>query len=251
MKSPGHSPESVSQAAQSGPGGSPIGLHPQRLDPRDLPVGFLCLAWVVLVGIGILGRLWQPVYGVSPLIGIGLCAGALFANRFAAASVPAVALAASNFALPGGGSYGSWTMAAIIYAAFTWPIFMGGLVPDHRLRPHRRGFDRVLSCRAPLLPLDSGGRHRLVAGPFGGFGGGAGLGPSVPVGRDCVSPDRRKVASQAESRGVLDWRGNGRRITGGVRWGSQVLLLRNHRFDCSYRCGNGGIGRRARLRAWW
>ncbi len=132
MNSPGHSPESVSQAARSGPGGSPIGLHPHRLDPRDLPVGFLCLAWVVLVGIGILGRLWQPVYGVSPLIGIGLCAGALFANRFAAASVPIVALAASNFALPGGGSYGSWTMAAIIYAAFTWPIFMGGLVRSHR-----------------------------------------------------------------------------------------------------------------------
>jgi len=95
-------------------------------------VGFLCLAWALLVGIGILGRLWQPVYGVSPLIGIGLCAGALFANRFAAASVPVVALAASNLALPGGGSYGSWMMAAIIYAAFTWPILMGGLVRRHR-----------------------------------------------------------------------------------------------------------------------
>lgn len=132
MNSPGHSPESVPQAARSGPGGSPISCCPQGLDLRDLPVGFLCLAWVVLIGIGILGRLYQPVYGVSPLIGIGLCAGALFANRFAAASVPAVALAASNFALPGGGSYGSWTMAAVIYAAFIWPIFMGGLVRRHR-----------------------------------------------------------------------------------------------------------------------
>jgi hypothetical protein len=87
----------------------------------------------MLVGIGILGRIWQPVYGVSPLIGIGLCAGALFGNRFVAASVPAAALAASNLALPGGGSYGSWTMAAIIYAAFTWPVFMGGLVRRHQL----------------------------------------------------------------------------------------------------------------------
>jgi hypothetical protein len=132
MNSPGHSPKSVSQAARSGPGGILIGRHLHGLDPRDLPVGFLCLAWSVLVGIGILGRLWQPVYGVSPLIGIGLCAGALFANRWAAASVPAVALAASNFALPGGGSYGSWTMAAIVYAAFTWPVFMGGLVRRYR-----------------------------------------------------------------------------------------------------------------------
>lgn len=132
MSIPGQSPESVSQAPRSGPGGRPFGLAPVELDPRDLPIGFLCVAWCALVGIGILGRLWQPVYGVSPLIGIGLCAGALFANRFIAASVPAVALAASNYALPGGGVYGSWTMAAIIYAAFTWPVLMGSLVRRHR-----------------------------------------------------------------------------------------------------------------------
>jgi len=123
MSIPGQSPENLplsdGTAAERGPNGS---------DARQLPVGFLCLAWGVLVGIGVLGRVWQPAYGVSPLIGIGLCAGALFSNRFVAASVPAVALAASNLALPGGGSYGSWTMAAIIYAAFTWPVLMGGLV---------------------------------------------------------------------------------------------------------------------------
>jgi len=126
MSIPGQFPENVSLSAgsvaeerrsgASGPNG------------RGLPVGLLCLAWGVLVGIGILGRLWQPVYGVSPFIGIGLCAGALFANRFVAASVPVIALAASNLALPGGGIYGSWTMAAIIYAAFTWPVLMGSVV---------------------------------------------------------------------------------------------------------------------------
>lgn len=132
MSIPGQSPESVSQAPRSGPGGRPFDAASSQLDPRDLPIGFLCLAWGALVGIGVLGRLWQPAYGVSPLIGIGLCAGALFTNRFVAASVPAVALAASNFALPGGGMYGSWTMAAIIYAAFTWPVLMGSLVRRHR-----------------------------------------------------------------------------------------------------------------------
>lgn len=85
------------------------------------------------MAIGVLGRLWQPAYGVSPLIGIGLCAGALFGNRLLAASVPAVALAVSNLALPGGGAYGSWTMAAVIYAAFIWPVCLGGLVRRHRI----------------------------------------------------------------------------------------------------------------------
>lgn len=127
MSIPGQSPESVSAADRSGADGRPFSP-----DLRDLPVGFLCFAWVALVGIGILGRVFQPVYGVSPLIGVGLCAGALFSNRWLAASIPVVALAASNMALPGGGSYGSWTMAAIIYAAFAWPVLMGGLVRRHR-----------------------------------------------------------------------------------------------------------------------
>ena len=126
MSIPGQFPENVSLSA--GSMAERRGSGAFGLDGHKLPVGFLCLAWGVLVGIGILGRLWQPVYGVSPLIGIGLCAGALFANRFVAASVPVIALAASNLALPGGGSYGSWTMAAIIYAAFTWPVLMGSLV---------------------------------------------------------------------------------------------------------------------------
>jgi hypothetical protein len=111
MSIPGHSPEKVSLSAGSVAEGRRSGAFGP--DGRELPVGFLCLAWGVLVGIGILGR---------------LCAGALFANRFVAASVPVIALAASNLALPGGGSYGSWTMAAIIYAAFTWPVLMGSLV---------------------------------------------------------------------------------------------------------------------------
>ena len=127
MSIPGHSPDNAPPSSRSAAEGLP-----NRPDVGALPIGFLSLAWLALVGIGILGRLWQPVYGVSPMIGLGLCAGALFPNRFIAASVPAVALAASNLALPGGGSYGSWTMAAIIYAAFIWPVLMGGMVLRRR-----------------------------------------------------------------------------------------------------------------------
>ena len=103
------------------------------LDGSGLPTRFLAIAWLVLVGVGVLGRLWQPAYGVSPLVGIALCAGALFPSTLVAATVPVAALAASNLTLPGGGSYGSWAMAAIVYGAFGWPVLMGGFVRKHRL----------------------------------------------------------------------------------------------------------------------
>ena len=112
-------------------------VGPSHRDPRPacphLSGRVLCLAWLALVAIGVFGRVWQPAYGVSPLVGIGLCAGALFPSLLVAASVPVVALAVSNLTLPGGGSYGSWTMAAIVFAAFAWPVLMGGLVRKHRL----------------------------------------------------------------------------------------------------------------------
>lgn len=105
------------------------------------PVATLVLAWLALVAIGVMGRLWQPTYNVSPMVGLGVCAGALLqaslpgllAGRLLAASVPAVALAASNLALPGGGTYGSWTMAAVVYAAFMWPVLLGPIVRRHRI----------------------------------------------------------------------------------------------------------------------
>jgi hypothetical protein len=121
------SPESGSLEANPGKGRPASGL-----EDSGLPFAFLCLAWCALVAIGSLGRVWQPFYGVSPLIGIGLCAGALFSNRLVAASIPVVALALSNLALPGGGAYGSWTMGMIVYAAFAWPVLIGGLVGRHR-----------------------------------------------------------------------------------------------------------------------
>ena len=111
-----------------------------RSAPRP-PAVPLALAWFLLVAIGILGRLWQPAYNVSPLMGIGVCAGPIIpallpgssAGTLLAATVPAVALAVSNLALPGGGKYGSWIMAAVVYLAFMWPVLMGPLARGHRV----------------------------------------------------------------------------------------------------------------------
>ncbi len=98
-----------------------------------LPMQALLPAWIGLVAIGCAGRLFQPTYNVTPLVGIALCAGAFFPHPAIAATVPAVALAASNLALPGGGSYGNWLMAAVVYGAFMWPVLVGPLVRGHRI----------------------------------------------------------------------------------------------------------------------
>lgn len=93
----------------------------------------LLAAAVGMVALAVVGRLWQPTYNVSPLVAIAVCSGMLFARPAVAAAVPAVALAVSNRFLPGGGEYGSWAMAAVIYAAFTWPALLGPFVRSRRI----------------------------------------------------------------------------------------------------------------------
>lgn len=110
-------------------------------DHRGASTRRLAIACLALVAIGVLGRLWQPAYNVSPLLGIGICAGAVlpgllpgrFVGTLVAAIVPAVTLAASNVMLPGGGAYGSWIMAAVVYGAFMWPALLGPVVRRHRV----------------------------------------------------------------------------------------------------------------------
>jgi hypothetical protein len=87
----------------------------------------LVAAWVALVAIGAVGRLWQPGWNVTPMAGVALAAGAIFPHPLLAASVPLASLALSNLVMPG---YGSLAMAAVIYAATAWPVLLGGrLVP--------------------------------------------------------------------------------------------------------------------------
>ncbi len=89
----------------------------------------LATFWLVLVVIGAAGRLWQPAYHVTPMAAVGLAAGAVFTSPLLAASVPVAALAASNLFLP---SYGSFTMAVVVFAATAWPALLGFVAPGIR-----------------------------------------------------------------------------------------------------------------------
>ena len=100
--------------------------------PGPSPMHLLAAA-LGMVALAVDGRLWQPAYNVSPIVAIAVCSGMLFARPAVAAVVPAVALAVSNLFLSGGGEYGSWAMAAVVYAAFTWPVLLGPFVRSRRL----------------------------------------------------------------------------------------------------------------------
>lgn len=83
------------------------------------------ILWLALVVVGVAGRCWQPGWNVTPMAGVGLAAGVVFANPLLAATVPAATLAISNLWLP---SYGSGVMAMVVFAATLWPVLLGPLV---------------------------------------------------------------------------------------------------------------------------
>jgi hypothetical protein len=87
-----------------------------------LGLPMLACLWIGLVAIGVFGRLWQPGWNVTPMAGIALAAGALFANPLVAAAAPLAALLLGNLFLPG---YGSTAMAAVVWAATVWPVVLG------------------------------------------------------------------------------------------------------------------------------
>ena len=95
----------------------------------------LAAAWIVLVAVAVVGRIWRPewngspLWNVTPLAAVALAAGALFPSRAVAASVPLAALAISNLAEP---DYGNAAMAVVVYAASAWPVLLGGLVNRFR-----------------------------------------------------------------------------------------------------------------------
>jgi len=94
-----------------------------------------CGIWFVLVAVSVIGRLWQPAWNVTPLAGAAVAAGVAFPNPLVAATVPVAALTISNLALPGYGieGFGGIAMAAVIYAAFAWPVLLGGVIRRGRL----------------------------------------------------------------------------------------------------------------------
>jgi hypothetical protein len=107
--------------------------------------GKLSAIWFALVAVSVIGRLWQPAYGVTPLVGAAIAAGAAFSNPLLAATVPLSALGITNLVLPGyGAAFGGWALAAVVAAALTWPVVLG------RLSRGRRGMF-VLSALASSL----------------------------------------------------------------------------------------------------
>lgn len=93
--------------------------------------------WLLLVAVGVAGRLLQPAYNVTPLAAIGLTAAALYGRAgffgrsgwfgpAAVLGVPAVALAIGNLLLPATEqSYGGFVMASVVFAATLWPALLG------------------------------------------------------------------------------------------------------------------------------
>jgi len=105
--------------------GSPArgGFAPTPGSPTSLATfGPLAVAWLCLVTLAVVGRAWQPAAHVTPLAAVSLAAGVIFPSTLVAASVPVVALAIGNFFLP---PYGSLAMAAVVYAALSWPVVLG------------------------------------------------------------------------------------------------------------------------------
>jgi len=90
--------------------------------------------WFVLVAVSVVGRLWQPAWNVTPLLGAAIASGAAFSHPAVAASVPLTALAVSNLALPGyGDGWKGLVMAAVIALALSWPVLLGGFVRRRRV----------------------------------------------------------------------------------------------------------------------
>jgi len=107
------------------------------MSPWHSPAGAV-LAWIALVAIAVIGRAWQPtwhgepLWHATPLAGVALAAGFVFSNALIAASVPIVALAVGNLALP---PYDSLAIAAVVYAATAWPALLGTTGLLGRSRP--------------------------------------------------------------------------------------------------------------------
>lgn len=101
-------------------------LMAKRLDDafRFGPRG-QAIIWLVLIGIGVCGRLWQPAYNVTPLAAIALAAGVVMSSRLAAAAVPLASVMLSNLALS---PYDSPVMAGVVYAALAWPVLLSSQI---------------------------------------------------------------------------------------------------------------------------
>lgn len=82
------------------------------------------LVFGLLVAIGIAGRTMQPAWNFTPIMAVGLFAGAYFRQRFVAPLVPLAALAIGNLWLP---TYNVAVMVSV-YAMLALPALAGPLL---------------------------------------------------------------------------------------------------------------------------
>ena len=101
----------------------------QRFENQDTFVA--ALVFVLLVGIGVVGRLGQPVWGFTPIAAAALFAGAYFSHRGIAALVPALTLLVTDLFLDGHDNLG---VMLSVYVAMALPALAG-----RWLRPDRNG----------------------------------------------------------------------------------------------------------------
>ncbi len=85
--------------------------------------GLTWAVWGVLVLCGVLCRLWQPEYNLTPLAALTLFGSLIFAERWLVAVLPLTILTISNFWLP---DYNSRVEMIVIYGCFLIPVAFHG-----------------------------------------------------------------------------------------------------------------------------
>ncbi|MEO1496307.1 MAG: DUF6580 family putative transport protein [Planctomycetota bacterium] len=100
------------------------------------PLSANSAVFALLVAIGVVGRLCQPDWCVTPMAAVGLLAGYWFRNLWIAALAPVTAMALSDLVLA---SYGSALVQLSVYGSFAATAVLG------------RVLSRPLAGRAPAL----------------------------------------------------------------------------------------------------
>ncbi len=105
------------------------------------------LVFIVLVAIGVVGRLAQPDWNFNPIAASAVFAGYWFASPAVAMAVPMAALAVSNVLLPG---YDNLGVMLSVYLAMLLPAAIGRLVRSAKQKPTRIAALGA-GCVAPAL----------------------------------------------------------------------------------------------------
>lgn len=85
--------------------------------------GLTWAVWGMLVVCGVLGRLWQPEYNLTPLAALTLFGSLIFTERWLVAVLPLTILTISNVWLP---QYNSQVEMIVVYSCLLIPVAFHG-----------------------------------------------------------------------------------------------------------------------------